>query len=311
MPWMGTCGGFEEFERGNWGIRHSCLGQSQPQFRWLPLCRQQRTTLWKSRFVPYSGRKPSTLGSLTSEVTKTKTRRSPIICLPKESVSLNSENLPQGLYLETLEFTELAKRKKRLRSTSFGHDFIQKDDEYSLFIGVDSKFPERRPFNSGTFPSIFLSLTDVSSCRPTDWLMMPKRSFPSSFIRRKVRVLIRGPWSMRVVTMEKGISNSSSSIVISTEWKTCTTNKWMKTQSWKYLEYEKSYPDRFEDSDSQSDGSPVSEEIRAAEFGFAINDLPSSEGTKQTGKALLLRDCRTRSQGGLEVPRLVRLLPDR
>ncbi len=58
---------------------------------------------------------------------------------------LNSQNLPQGLYLETLEFTELAKHTSEASETfySFGYqDFSQTGEEYSLFIGVDSKFPE-------------------------------------------------------------------------------------------------------------------------------------------------------------------------
>ena len=58
---------------------------------------------------------------------------------------LDSSNLPQGLYLETLTFTDLAKYTHNATETfySFGYqNFNQSENEYSFFIGVDSQFGE-------------------------------------------------------------------------------------------------------------------------------------------------------------------------
>ena len=59
--------------------------------------------------------------------------------------ALNSSNLPQGLYLEELTFTNLISQTNRAKETfySFGYSGIdQNEEEYSLMLGVDSKFAE-------------------------------------------------------------------------------------------------------------------------------------------------------------------------
>ena len=60
--------------------------------------------------------------------------------------ALDSSNLPQGLYLENLTFTDLSEHTKNANETfySFGYaDYFQEEEEYSLFIGVNSKFAEK------------------------------------------------------------------------------------------------------------------------------------------------------------------------
>ena len=58
---------------------------------------------------------------------------------------LNSSALPQGLYLEELTFSNLIQHTDKARESfyTFGYqDISQSEDEYTLFIGVDSKFAE-------------------------------------------------------------------------------------------------------------------------------------------------------------------------
>lgn len=77
---------------------------------------------------------------------------------------LDSINLPQGLYLETLEFTEIAQHTTEASQTfySFGYQkFSQSRDEYSLFFGVDSKFPERVTV---AFESLCFDLSLINGC---------------------------------------------------------------------------------------------------------------------------------------------------
>ncbi len=59
--------------------------------------------------------------------------------------ALDSSKLPQGLYMETLTFSNLTEYTSNATETfySFGYEnFHQSEDEYSLFVGVDSKFGE-------------------------------------------------------------------------------------------------------------------------------------------------------------------------
>ena len=59
---------------------------------------------------------------------------------------LNSQILPPGLYIETLAFKELVKHTDHATQSfyTFGYQgFSQSDNEYTLFIGIDSMFPSR------------------------------------------------------------------------------------------------------------------------------------------------------------------------
>ena len=77
---------------------------------------------------------------------------------------LDSENLPTGLYIETLEFTELANYTEHAKQSfyAFGYEgFEQHADEYSLFFGFDSKFPSQVEI---TFGEHFFDLPIVNGC---------------------------------------------------------------------------------------------------------------------------------------------------
>ena len=59
--------------------------------------------------------------------------------------SLDSSDLPQGLYLEKLTFSTLSEHTEDASETfyTFGYDgFEQGENDYSLFVGIDSKFAE-------------------------------------------------------------------------------------------------------------------------------------------------------------------------
>jgi hypothetical protein len=77
---------------------------------------------------------------------------------------LDSENLPTGLYTETLEFTEIANYTEHAKQSfyAFGYEgFEQHADEYSLFFGFDSKFPSQVEI---TFGEHFFDLPIVNGC---------------------------------------------------------------------------------------------------------------------------------------------------
>ena len=77
---------------------------------------------------------------------------------------LDSSNLPTGLYIETLTFTDLVKHTEYAAQSfyTFGYQsFEQSPEEYSLFIGIDSKFPSRLEV---TFEDHFFDLPVVNGC---------------------------------------------------------------------------------------------------------------------------------------------------
>jgi hypothetical protein len=180
---------------------------------------------------------------------------------------LNSENLPQGLYLETLEFTELAKHTSEASEIfySFGYqDFSQTGEEYSLFIGIDSKFPERVTVQ---FEDLSFDLPLVNGCAilKTDRLahdaegILTIRVHSQEGSRLYSRALVNagsydGKRHQQFLIIDRDFDGLEDLYDEQVDEDSIAR---------KYLEYEKSYPDRFEDSDSQS------------------NELPSPEGTKQ------------------------------
>jgi len=198
---------------------------------------------------------------------------------------LNSENLPQGLYLETLEFTELAKHTEEASESfySFGHQgFTQKDDEYSLFIGVDSKFPERVTVQFGDL-SFDLPLVNGCAILQSDRLALDAEGILSIEVHSKEssrsysRALVNagsydGKRHQQFLIIDRDFDGVEDLYDEQVDENSIAR---------KYLEYEKSYPDRFEDSDSQSDGSPVSEETGRQNSDSQSNDLPPSEGIEQ------------------------------
>ena len=77
---------------------------------------------------------------------------------------LDSGNLPIGLYLETLTFTDLVEHTDYASQSfyTFGYQsFEQNPEEYSLFIGIDSMFPSRLEV---IFEDYFFDLPVVNGC---------------------------------------------------------------------------------------------------------------------------------------------------
>jgi hypothetical protein len=217
---------------------------------------------------------------------------------------LNSENLPRGLYLETLEFTEIAKHTDEASESfySFGYqDFTHKDDQYSLFIGVDSKFPESATVRFGSL-SFELSIVNGCAILQTDRLALDAEGILAIELHSKEetcsysRALVNagsydGKRHQQFLVIDRDFDGVEDLYDEHVDEDSIAK---------KYMEYEKSYPDRFEDSDSQPNDLPTSEKTSrqntdsqssdssAPQAGArdqvsesSSTDLPSSEGREQ------------------------------
>ena len=199
---------------------------------------------------------------------------------------LNSENLPQGLYLETLEFTEIAKHTEEASESfySFGYrGFTQKDDEYSLFIGVESKFPEKATVGFGDL-SFELPIVNGCAILQTDRLSLDAEGIV--FIELHSREETRSYSRALVNAGSYDGKRHQQFLVIDRDFDGIEDlyDGQVKEDSIakKYSEYEKSYPDRFEDSDSPATDPPSQEEPEPEQGSDSQpKDLPSPDGTEQ------------------------------
>ena len=200
---------------------------------------------------------------------------------------LNSENLPRGLYLETLEFTKIAKHTEEASESfySFGHQgFSQKDGEYSLFIGVDSKFPERATVQFGDL-SFHLPVENGCAVLQTDRFADDAEGILSIELhsneetRSYSRALVNagsydGRRHQQFLLIDRDFDGVEDLYDHQVDEDSIAR---------KYLAYKKSYPDRVEDSDSQSNDFPKSDGNPREQVSDSTSDSlpPSGESMKK------------------------------